>query len=92
MFQRKYHTITINRKGEKLFFPGFYQNSSIGYWQRYKKNFISKNPGVRFDIFTSKKDATLVDKVMVLYPTGDIWVIISNTLLKEEYPEFAGRV
>lgn len=91
MFQRKYHSISIDRKGNKTFFEGFYRNSSIKYWQRYRQSFLSHNPTSRFDIFISKDDATLVDKVIILNSQNEQYIIISDSTLKREYPEFVRR-
>ena len=91
MVQRKYHNITIDKSGQKRFYEGFYRNSSINYWQRYRQSFLKNNPTARFSIFTSKFDATLVDKVIILNSQNEQYIIISDSTLKREYPEFVNR-
>lgn len=91
MFQRKYHSIFIDKTGQPIFFEGFYRNSSIKYWQRYRENYLKNNPTSRFDIFVSKHDATLVDKVIILNSRNEQYIYISDLLLKKEYPQFTGK-
>lgn len=91
MFQRKYHSISIDKKGNISFFEGFYRNSSIKYWQRYRDSYLKNNATSRFDIFVSKTDATLVDKVIILNPQNEQYIFISDATLKKEYPEFVRR-
>ena len=88
MFQRKYHAIFIDKKGQQTFFEGFYRNSSIRYWQRYKDSYLKNNPNCRFDIFVSNKDVTFVDKVIILNSKNEQYQYISDSVLKKEYPQF----
>ena len=85
MFQRKYHTIIIDEKGDKRFFEGMYRNSSINYWKRYRDTFLKKYPECKFFIYSSKKDRSLVDKVKIIYPDNLQYIIISDTTYKREY-------
>ena len=87
MFQRKYHLIIILKNGESRFFEGFYRDSSIAYWTRYKNNYLKNNPLTHVEIFPSS-DGNKVDKFIVTKINSDKFIIVSDLCLKKDYSNF----
>lgn len=86
---RKYYLIRIDKRGLAHAMGSDFVSASTRHWQNYEKPLIKKdNPRARVIINESKKDNTLVDSVLVLYP-GDKKLdgikdyIISATKYKE---------